>query len=155
MAKDAALYRTLRLEALQTYPDYFVTTHAEAAARSAAEYRPFLKGTHTVAAFDAGTPTGTVTLMPEAHPREAHRASIAALYVRPAHQGGPTAAALLAHIKGHARSLNLTQLELRLAATNTRAAAFYIKQGFTEWGRLPNATDQTDDIFMVLPLAKP
>lgn len=39
----------------------------------------------------------------------------------------------------HARAAEMWQLELTVNEANIRAGAFYLREGFTRYGRLPNA----------------
>ena len=76
-------------------------------------------------------------IMPFARAR--HRAEVGPFYVVPEAQGTGAADLLMEALVTHARELDVTQLELSVAADNPRAVRFYERHGFRQEGRLPNA----------------
>ena len=86
---DAALYRELRLEALQTNPEAFGSSYEEAAARplSATAERLRTPGAVTLGAFEEAALIGNVTLVRDEGLKMRHRANIYAMYVTPAARG--------------------------------------------------------------------
>ncbi|KIN63408.1 Histone acetyltransferase HPA2 and related acetyltransferase [Sulfitobacter noctilucicola] len=153
---DAALWRTLRLEALKLHPENFLTTYAEEVERTDAERAAMLDGRMVFAIFGEGEPLGTAALDPEINPAEAHRASLNAVYIRKAARGQGAAQALMDHVIATARTLNIVQLELCVAQENAPAIAFYQRNYFVQWGCLPRAVKLPDrhqtDLFFYRPL---
>ncbi|QUJ76667.1 GNAT family N-acetyltransferase [Sulfitobacter albidus] len=153
---DVALWRDLRLEALRIFPANFLTTLAEEEKRSDADRVRMLEARQVFGLFLEGAAAGTAALDPEPAPATAHRVTLNAFYVRPAFHGGPGARALLAHVIQVASAQGFVQLELCVAADNTRAIRFYEREGFTVWGRLPRSVrlvdSYQDDLFMLRPL---
>ncbi|MEO0390759.1 MAG: GNAT family N-acetyltransferase [Pseudomonadota bacterium] len=154
LATDAAAWRRLRLDALRDYPTAFLTTYKEAADVSLRDYADWLENGHSFIAFDAANPIGVAALVPLTRRRQTrHRAEIGAVYIAPSHHGTPAASTLMHAMEAYARELGIWQLELFVEAANTRAQAFYHRQGFEIAGRLPNAVvgpnGAADDLFLV------
>ena len=137
---DAADWQRLRLEALSTYPDAFLTTHDEAAAVPLTTVAERLDTGHTYGVFTGPDMAGIGSLIPMTKAQTKHRAEIGAFFVQPAAQGGGAARALMDSMAESARHFGVRQLELYVAASNTRAIAFYTRAGFREVGQIPNAT---------------
>ena len=155
-AEDAAAFRALRLEALETYPTAFLTTAAEFRVRSLDSIADQLEHGRTWAAYSDGVPVGIAALLPISYAAAAHRAEIGAFFVTPAAQGTGAGDALVLGLKNAALDQGVWQLELFVADTNLRAQRFYERHGFETVGRLPNAARvgdvMTSDLFMVCDL---
>ncbi|KIN74935.1 Histone acetyltransferase HPA2 [Sulfitobacter noctilucae] len=156
---DAALWRTLRLEALELHPENFLTTYDEEAQRTDNERAAMLDARMVFGVFAAGDPLGTAALDPEPVPVEAHRASLNAFYVRKVARGRGAAQALLGHVIATARAESIVQLELCVAQENAPAIAFYRRNYFKQWGCLPRAVKLPDrlqtDLYFYRPLDDP
>ncbi|MBY5935345.1 GNAT family N-acetyltransferase [Tateyamaria omphalii] len=137
---DAADWQRLRLEALSTYPEAFLTTHDEAAAVPLDTVAERLDTGHSFGVFQDAALVGIGSLIPLAKAQTKHRAEIGAFFVQSAAQGSGAAAALMDAIAKGAGHIGVRQLELYVAASNTRAIAFYTRAGFREVGQIPNAT---------------
>lgn len=137
---DASDWRALRLEALRTYPDAFITTHDEAAAVSLAEIAKALENGLTFGCFRDGRMVGIGSLRRETRTQTRHRAELGAYFVQPKAQGGGVADALMVGVCDAAKNDGIGQIELYVASSNARAIAFYARHGFVEAGRIPNAT---------------
>lgn len=154
--EDHAIWRALRLEALDTQPSAFLTTAAEQRARSAQDDRAGLAHGNFRGLFAGQALIGMAALIPMAKPATRHRMEIGAVYVQPAHQGSGAAGALMRAIIDEARARGALQLELSVEIENTRAMRFYEKLGFERFGIQPRAAIQNgtahDDAFYVLML---
>ncbi|MEM6373516.1 MAG: N-acetyltransferase [Pseudomonadota bacterium] len=139
-AADAQGWKTLRLEALATYPNAFLTTHAEAAATPLARVAERLEAGHTYGAFAASGMLGIASLIPQTRTQTRHRAEIGAFFVQPKAQGAGAADALMHALIAAGSALGVWQFELFVAQDNARAIAFYRRHGFAKAGRMPNAT---------------
>ena len=152
---DADAWAAVRLEALQLYPQNFLTTAAEFAARGVGDHRALLAQGKSWGLF-GGELAGIAGFIPAPQAAAAHRAEIGAFYVRPSYHGSGAADALMRALIDHARAKGIWQLELYVADTNPRGQRFYARHGFTPEGRLPNAAlidgVMTTDIFMVADL---
>lgn len=137
---DAQNWQTLRLEALSAYPDAFLTTYDEAAAVPIQTVAARLENGQTFGVFQHSALVGIGSLIHLTKAQTRHRAELGAVFVQPAAQGTGAAVALMAGMEAAAMSLGIRQLELYVAASNTRAIAFYARAGFREVGRIPNAT---------------
>lgn len=137
---DASAWQSLRLEALSTYPDAFLTTHAEAAAVPIETVAERLEAGLSFGVFDASALVGIGSLLRQTRVQTRHRAELGAFYVQAAYQGRGTARTLLDGMAQAARDLGILQMELFVASSNARAIAFYTRAGFQEVGRIPNAT---------------
>ncbi|WP_431800317.1 GNAT family N-acetyltransferase [Halobacillus andaensis] len=88
--QDAKAYRELRLEALLTNPDAFLTTYEQEKQRpNPIEFtakRLESPHTKTAGAFYNDQLAGVATLIQETHPKYLHKGSIAGVYVTPSHR---------------------------------------------------------------------
>ncbi|GGX60696.1 N-acetyltransferase [Tateyamaria omphalii] len=137
---DVGDWRALRLEALSTYPEAFLTTYDEAAAESLDTIADRLDNGQTFGVFVASDIVGIGSLIQLTKTQTKHRAELGAFFVQPGAQGSGAASALVQGITEAARQSGISQLELFVAASNARAIAFYTRTGFREVGRIPNAT---------------
>ena len=153
---DHDVWRAIRLEMLAAHPEAFLTTEARERATPEAQRRAQLAGRRIIGAFVAGALAGTVALLPEPVPAAAHRASLAAMYVRPAHRRAGVGRALVEEAARRARVAGCVQLELHVAEGNGAARGLYAACGFRCTGRLPRAVRVDgrciDDLFHVRDL---
>lgn len=148
--EDAAIYRELRLEALQTSPEAFGSTYEEGAARplSATAERLRTPGAFTLGAFADDALVGVVTLVRDAGLKMRHRANIYAMYVTPAARGRGVGRALMEEAIRRARAVpGIEQLHLAVVSNNTTARALYDALGFVVYGREPRALKSGDRYF--------
>ncbi|MEM9438027.1 MAG: GNAT family N-acetyltransferase [Pseudomonadota bacterium] len=154
--EDAGAFQRVRLDALQRYPQSFLTTADEFRARPIADHEQALAAGKSWGVVDEGELVGIAALLPLPYAAAAHRAEIGAFYVMPENQGTGAADALLSGMMAQARTVGIWQLELFVADSNRRAQRFYARHGFVEQGRLPNAAlvggVMTSDIFMTADL---
>lgn len=149
---DQPAWRGLRLEALERFPEAFLTTADEHRARSPAEDRAALSSGNWWGLFDTEM-TGQGALIPMRHAACAHRMEIGALYLTASAQGTGGANALMQAMEDAARKRGVLQLELSVAAGNQRAIRFYQRLGFQRYGIQPRAVildgQSQDDLFLV------
>ena len=149
---DLPQWRAMRLEALTLYPSAFLTHVDEEKARTDAQAAAFLAQGNSYAAFDGDDALGFSAMVTLPHRRAQHRAEVSSFYVRPEAQGTGAAGAMMAHMEGLAIVKGVWQMELFVEQRNTRALAFYIRQGYVVVGRLPNAAigpeGPDSDLFM-------
>lgn len=128
---DWTTLKALRLAALLDSPTAFGVTHASAAANPDEQWRDRAAGrgpaTYLLAFCSEGTPVGMVGGVVSA----AHEFNLIAMWVKPAHRGSGSAAALVDAMKAHAQALGHRRVVLDVAPDNQRAAAFYLKRGFS------------------------
>ncbi|WP_027956577.1 GNAT family N-acetyltransferase [Halobacillus kuroshimensis] len=135
---DAEAYFELRLEALLTNPDAFITTYEQEKQKpnpieTTAE-RLESKDTRTFGLFSGEKLAGVVTLVRETHPKFRHKASIVAMYITPEVRRTGGAMLLLEELIQHARAVEVEVLHLSVVTENTPARELYRKLGFQCWG---------------------
>ncbi|WP_079529276.1 GNAT family N-acetyltransferase [Halobacillus hunanensis] len=135
---DASTYRTLRLEALQTNPDAFITTYEQEKNKPDAiettVQRLNSDEAHTFGVFIEEKLVGNVTLQKEPHPKFSHKASILAMYVHPECRGQGAGEMLLEKAIQFAKGIGLEILQLSVVKDNLPAKKLYEKVGFREYG---------------------
>lgn len=150
---DQPQWRALRLDALQRYPEAFLTTHAEQMARSDTEDATMLAQGNWFGLFFDEEMIGQGAMIPVSYAAGRHRAEIGGVYITPDNHGAGAAGALLDGLVEAAKAKGIKQLELSVAANNPRAIRFYERNGFERYGTQPRAIilDGTpqDDFFYV------
>ncbi|SEH95620.1 Protein N-acetyltransferase, RimJ/RimL family [Halobacillus karajensis] len=159
---DAEHYYELRLEALLTNPDAFITTYEQekqkpAPIKTTAE-RLSNETSRTFGLFISEKLAGVVTLLKETHPKFSHKASILAMYLTPEHRRKGGAEYLLSETIQFAKSIGLEILHLSVVTDNHPARKLYKKMGFTTYGTerkaIKLADQYLDEDHMVLFLEK-
>ncbi len=140
---DVADYRRVRLRALRLEPAAFGSSHAEESRQTLAQFSARLEWSPerwTWGAFAGARLVGIVTLARESRLKQRHKAAIYALYVERASRGQGTGAALLAlALQTAGQMRGVRQLRIAVMETNRRALQLYLKNGFTIYGREPEA----------------
>jgi ribosomal protein S18 acetylase RimI-like enzyme len=137
-AADAALFRDLRLEALQAAPTAFSSSYQEESSRTVGDYARIAETSRIFAVFADDVAVGLAALRVLEWRNVRHRGEIWGMYVRESHRGGGAAAALMDGLLAAAAAL-VSQVELNVVADNARAVAYYERHGFAEIGRIPTA----------------
>lgn len=155
--EDVAVFRAIRLEALECEPAAFASSHDLWTGLPEEEWQRRLRTQAVFASFDGIEPVGLMGLLCEANPRLAHRGMMVMVYLRESHRGRGRAEALLAALEAEAQKSGLRQIELHAAAENTRALRFYQRMGFAAVGQLPagylHRGREIDEVLMVKRLA--
>lgn len=136
---DQPEWRLVRLEALERFPEAFLTTAEEQRARPASDDRAQLAQGRWRGLFFDGKLIGIGALIPMAYAAAAHRFEIGALYVSEPYWGTDAAQSFLDALEEEARQKGALQLELSVAASNPRAIRFYERNGFVRYGTQPRA----------------
>lgn len=137
-ASDWPALKSARLAALLDAPTAFGASHASAAAFSDADWQQRAVSTPQrtfFLAFDGEQPIGLAAQVVAGN-GECH---LIAMWVHPEYRGMAVAQGLVDAVKQCAVGNGHTRLVLDVAPENTRAAAFYQKQGFVflpEWEAL-------------------
>jgi RimJ/RimL family protein N-acetyltransferase len=154
-AEDAALYRDIRLEALETTPDAFASTFEMERDYPLERFAMRLADAHVVGAFDGATLVGVAGFYIQAGPKHGHKGILWGMFVRPAYRGTGLSRRLVAAIVEHARS-QVELLQLFVVGDNIAARRLYRRLGFVEYGVERRATKYRgryhDDVLMALPL---
>lgn len=142
-AEDAAIYREVRLAALRSDPNAFITTAAEFEDRTLESITAQLMprpAFMTFGAFVGGELVGLLSLGREERPRLAHRAFIVGVSVSPQARGQGCGDALVRAGLAHARTWDgVTSVHLSVTETQTVARRLYERHGFRAWGTQPDA----------------
>ncbi|WP_298860753.1 GNAT family N-acetyltransferase [uncultured Sulfitobacter sp.] len=136
---DVDQWRSLRRDGMVRYPHAFMLSLAEHEASNDKDDVSRLKSGGKFLAMHEGKPVGMIGLNPYTLPSMRHRAEIGPLYVVPDFQGTSLARDLMRAAIAYATRAGQWQLELTVNEANTRAVTFYLREGFTQYGRLPNA----------------
>ncbi|TGB05337.1 GNAT family N-acetyltransferase [Halobacillus salinus] len=136
--QDAEAYYELRLEALLTNPDSFITTYEQEKQRpnplkTIAE-RLDSNISRTFGLFSEEKLCGIVTLMKQTHPKFSHKGDVLAMYISPSSRRKGGAVQLLDELIRSARAFGLEQLRLSVVTENTPAKQLYQKVGFQSYG---------------------
>jgi ribosomal protein S18 acetylase RimI-like enzyme len=158
-AEDAATYQALRLEGIAAFPLSFLQTREEAEASEPEELAKRLNSGAIYGLFDGGKLVGFAGLSQQPWAMARHRAHIGPFYVSVSHQGQGGAQELMDRMVADAETMGVRQLELWVWSGNTRAIAFYTKNGFAPVGVIAQAMIKDgrthDDLFMVRQLDQP
>ena len=138
-ANDVDQWRSLRRDGIARFPQAFMLSLAQHDASNPNDDISRLNSGGSFLVIDEGKPVGMIGLNPYTLPSMRHRAEIGPLYVVPAFQGTPLASQLMQAVINHATHAGHWQIELTVNEANTRALTFYLRAGFTQYGRLPNA----------------
>jgi RimJ/RimL family protein N-acetyltransferase len=140
---DAATYQTLRLRALGESPTAFGSSYEEERNTPVDAIARFLAaGTnrYMFGAFVDAELVGMIGIDREQGRKEAHKAFIRSMYVRPDHRGTRIGRRLLSEALAYAASLpGLRQVTLTVIAGNLAARTLYESAGFKAWGVAPAA----------------
>ncbi|MCP3026797.1 GNAT family N-acetyltransferase [Halobacillus sp. A5] len=131
---DAKAYRELRLEALLTNPDAFLTTYEQEKQRpdpiNFTAERLDSPNSKTVGAFDQDQLVGIATLTQERHPKCLHKGSIVGVYVTAAHRRSGTAEKMMKELIEKASSFKIEIIQIGVVTNNKPAVRLYEKLGF-------------------------
>ncbi len=163
--QDAHAYQTLRLQALQTNPDSYLSTYESEKDKPtdafAWEIRyaasPQLGGYYGL--FTDAEPQeliGYAQLDPSQLPKQQHTAALFNLYVHPDHRHQGHAKKLISHITDLAKQHGIEQIFINCNRKNQPAQKLYQSLGFTEYGVKSKAVkwqgEYDDEVQMVKEL---
>jgi RimJ/RimL family protein N-acetyltransferase len=135
---DGALFREIRLEALQRHPEAFGSDFADEAVHDADWFAARIGRSAVFGAFTGSDFIGTSSFYAETGRKSAHIGRLVSMYVRPEGRGTGMALALVETVLQHA-SMQVMQVELGVAVDNEPAIRLYKKAGFETYGTEPNA----------------
>jgi ribosomal protein S18 acetylase RimI-like enzyme len=147
-AEDLSAYKTIRLECLENYPQNFGTLYKEEIKATKFKFddiiaKPpgidFLMGE-----FDGGKLIGICGFIQEKRLRTRYVGEISQMYVKPAYAGKGIGAGLLqATIAVAFANAEIKKIILAVAVINTAAQKLYLKNNFTQYGKLENYFDDS------------
>ncbi|WP_299547072.1 GNAT family N-acetyltransferase [uncultured Tateyamaria sp.] len=137
--EDAQAWLVLRQEGATIAPSGFLVTEAESRAMTVEMASNVLAYGGLRGVFDDDALVGFCGYRPQRTERTRHRAELGPFYVTPDFQGTGAAQAMMRGVLDEARVGGVVQIELSVAPENTRAIAFYERQGYEQFGVLPDA----------------
>ena len=136
---DWQTLRDLRLAALLDAPDAFASSYQSTLNRTEQEWRAWPGRGVVFGAFVGGQPVGMVGATPVAtDPATVH---LIAMWVAPAMRGTGVAENLIDAVVAWAESRGCLSVSLEVAIGNDRAAAVYLRNGFTYSNEPPSIPD--------------
>ena len=149
---DAALYRDIRLEALQQNPEAFGSTFERESAQALSRFEAALVRADIFGAFLDGTLAGIAGYGTHENPKQAHKALLWGMYVRAAARNAGLGRRLVAAVLDHARG-RVEMVQLSVVSENEAARRLYSSLGFVEFGYEKRAMKQNgryyDEVLMV------
>lgn len=149
---DAALYRTLRLEALASDPAAFGASHEEESAYPLAWFQERLANNYVLGSFIGGSLCGCAGFYIGSGIKMAHKGTLWGMYVRPAARQQGVGKTLVKAVLEAAQT-QVEQIDLCVNADNHAAIQLYQHFGFSAYGTERHATKYNgiyaDEIMMV------
>ena len=130
---DAAIYMTLRLEALQRNPEAFGSTFEWESAQSLSWFEASIGRAAIFGAFLDGTLAGMAGFAPQESAKRAHKALLWGMYVRSTARSAGVGKKLVAAVLDHARG-RVEMVQLTVVSENEAARRLYEDMGFVEYG---------------------
>ena len=150
---DAALYRTIRLEALAAYPEAFASTFARERERPLAWFEERLATSDVFGAFIDDEIVGVAGFRRQDGPQTMHKANLWGMYVRQSVGRSGVGRSLVDTVIAHAAK-RVEKLQLSVMSKNEAALRLYKAAGFVEYGREVKALKQNgryfDEVLMEL-----
>lgn len=131
--EDLLLFRSVRLEALQTDPEAFGATLAEEAQRSPASWQAFLHracGPGQVFLVSAGSGRAVGCCGAFVTPEDVSVGMLWGMWVHPGQRGTGLADALVQAAETFLAQEGVVRVVAHVTTTNARAMAFYVRRGF-------------------------
>ncbi|CAN7741095.1 GNAT family N-acetyltransferase [Bradyrhizobium sp. LjRoot220] len=130
---DAALFRDLRLEALQKNPEAFGSTFEKERAQPLSWFEATLRAADIFGAFLDGTLAGMAGYSAQENSKQAHKGLLWTMYVRAAARHTGLGQKLVAAVLDHARG-RVEMVQLTVVSENESARRLYRAMGFVEYG---------------------
>jgi RimJ/RimL family protein N-acetyltransferase len=149
---DAALFREIRLEALQRNPEAFGSTFEKESAQLLSWFEAVLDRAAIFGAFLNGTLAGVAAYGVHEGAKQAHKALLWGMYVRPTARNTGLGKRLVSAVLDHARG-RVEQVQLSVVSENESARRLYAALGFVEYGHEKRSLRQDgryyDEVLMV------
>ena len=149
---DAALYREIRLEALQRNPEAFGSTFERENVQPLSWFEAAISRADIFGGFLDGRLMGVAGFAAQEGTKHAHKGLLWAMYVRTAARNTGLGKRLVAAVLDHARG-RVEMVQLTVVSENETARRLYGAMGFVEYGYEKRALKQDgryyDDVLMV------
>jgi RimJ/RimL family protein N-acetyltransferase len=143
---DAALYREIRLEALQKNPEAFGSTFERENAQPLSWFEAALGRADIFGASLGGKLGGIAGFSVQEGTKQAHKGVLWAMYVRDVARGSGLGKQLVAAVLDHARG-RVELVQLTVVSENEAACRLYKAMGFVEYGFERRALKQNGRYF--------
>ena len=155
MPQDAALYREIRLEALQLASEAFGSSFAHEGAQPLGYFEEALTRANVFGAFLETDIVGVAGFRIQAGLKQAHKGLLWGMYVRPVARGTGTGKSLVKAVLDHARE-RVELVQLSVVGDNEAAQRLYRSCGFVAYGHEVHALKQGgryyDELLMAVAL---
>jgi ribosomal protein S18 acetylase RimI-like enzyme len=155
-AADAAIFQSLRLDALARCPAAFSAAHEEELAQSFDDVQARLVENTVFGAFVDGELCGMAGFRRPFQVKKRHKGTLWGVYVRPGIRREGLGTALVAAVIEHARG-EVAQLQAAVVTSNHSARRLYRRLGFVVYGLEPGGLrvdgDDLDQELLVLHFA--
>lgn len=153
---DAALYRDIRLEALERHPEAFSSTFARERERPLAWFADAMARSDVFGACVGQELVGVAGFHRQEGSKTEHKAILWGMYVRPPARRFGVGKRLVDAVVAHAAA-RVEQLQLMVVSENEAALRLYTNAGFVEYGRELQGLKQDgryfDEVLMTMFLA--
>lgn len=153
---DPVLYRSIRLEALQTSPEAFGSTFEAENEKPLSWFSGRLADSTVLGAFRDGQLVGVACFAVQQGQKRAHKGGLWGMYVRPAARRAGVGRRLVEAVCNLARQ-QVELIQLTVVRDNEQARRLYARLGFLEYGLEKNALKQEgryyDEVLMAKDLA--
>lgn len=140
--EDYEIYRSLRLDCLENFPENFGSSRDEEAKVLAAKFKKFASNPASdflLGAFDKQNLIGIAGFERAERRKTQHRGEIVQIYVSPNYAGQGIGSSLLQKVIEAAFEIEgVEQIELGVVSNNLQAIRLYEKFGFKIYGVQPN-----------------
>ena len=153
LARDAAIWRDLRLEALLLHPEAYGSSHDDWAGQPLQAFAARLTSGIILGAFQGGALIGSTALDPD--PEDPGTGLVSAVYVKAGHRGQGIAQDLLRAAEAQAKAAGMARLALTVALGNDPALRFYQAAGFRPAGQGPRALARDGQLLDLIRMVRP
>ncbi|MGO9450084.1 MAG: N-acetyltransferase family protein [Candidatus Binataceae bacterium] len=150
---DAALYREIRLEALQGNPEAYGSTFETENAQPLTWFSDRLGRSKVLGAFHGSEIVGIAGLLIGEGRKEAHKGLLVGMYVRPGSRKSGVGRRLVETIIEFARE-RVEVIQLAVVSDNEQARRLYARLGFLEYGIEKKALKQDGRYYDEVLMAK-
>ena len=150
---DSAIYRDIRLEALQCHPEAYGSTFEAENAEPLSWFSNRLEGSKVFGAFHGSELIGIAGLVIRGRRKEAHKGLLVGMYVRPGSRKAGVGQRLVETIIEFAQG-EIELIQLAVISENEQARRLYNRLGFVAYGIEKKALKQGSRYYDEVLMAK-